>query len=511
MSLPHLQLRGIIKDFSGVLALKGVGLDLDQGMGLGLVGENGAGKSTLMKILSGVYPHGTYQGKILFQGEEVFFQTPKDAEKKGIIIIHQELNLFPELSVGENIFLSHLPTKKWGPIRYSEIKEKTQRLLEQLEVSFSSEDKVGTLSPGEQQMVEIAKALSQDARVLILDEPTSSLTQKEVTLLIGLLRKLQKGGLSFIYISHKLDEIFSLCQRISVLRDGESVFQGETKDMNTGQLVELMVGRKIHSLFPARDEERLEKKPLLEVKDWWAYKTTEKAYRVKGINFQAYAGEILGIAGMMGSGRSDLLLSLMGHEKYRTRGEIRMDGQKLSFSSPREAMKNGIVMVSEDRKKSGLHLEQSVTFNMNLPWPGLPRPEGVMRGGRLQHQRIKNLVESLVKKFHIKVSSLDQKVKTLSGGNQQKITMAKVVATGPRVLFLDEPTRGVDVGAKGEIYSLLGELVQEGLLIVMVSSELPEILGLCHRVLVIKDGQLVRTLAGDEKKETNIIKASLGV
>tara|TARA_R110002072_G_scaffold64203_2_gene159197 strand:- start:37127 stop:38650 length:1524 start_codon:yes stop_codon:yes gene_type:complete len=498
----------ITKEFSGVRALKGVDFSIEKAQGLALVGENGAGKSTLMKVISGVYPHGHHGGDIHFDGKKVQFTGTKDAAELGIAIIHQELNLFPELTVAENIFLSHLPQNR-GVIDFELINKKTQALLDQLDMTFRPDEKVIDLNTGHQQMVEIAKALSFNAKILILDEPTSSLTTLEIKSLFKVIKKLQAEGLSFIYISHKLDEVFELCQKVTVLRDGESVFEGNLGEMTESDVISHMVGRELSNLYPPKkvNPNPVEKRDcVFEVKNWSAYKYSEHKYRVKDFSFKAYRGEILGISGIMGAGRTDLVLSVFGSPNYKASGSVVIDGKETVFKDPGQAIKNGLGLVTEDRKRNGLHLDFSIADNICMS-----SLKSYTTSGLLDKEKKDSTVESMIKRLLIKIPSPQHAVKTLSGGNQQKVAIAKWLATGPKVLFLDEPTRGIDVGAKFEIYSLLNQLVDEGVCVIIVSSELPEIMGMCDRVLVMREGELAAELQGQNIKETEIMNAAVGV
>ena len=499
----------ITKEFSGVKALRGVDFTLNSREGLALIGENGAGKSTLVKIISGVYSAGNFGGKISIEGTEVEFSGTKDASEKGISIIHQELNLFPELTVGENIFLNLLPLKSFGRVDYLKINNDAQLLLDQLGVEFLATDKVTDLNTGNQQMVEIAKAISTNAKILILDEPTSSLTTKEIQNLFKVIKKLQENGLSFVYISHKLDEVFELCQAVTILRDGESVYSNQLSNIDQNTIITHMVGRELSDLYPPRmiNSTPLEDRtPVFEVENWSAYKLSEHRERVSKVNFKAFRGEILGISGLMGAGRTDLLLSLFGSSNYQASGQIKIDGSPVKISKPEEAINNGLGLVTEDRKGNGLHLDFSISDNICMA-----SLDSYTKNGLLDNNKKLLVVSELVKKLLIKIPSTDHAVKTLSGGNQQKVAIAKWLATKPKILFLDEPTRGIDIGAKFEIYSLLNQLVKENVCVIIVSSELPELLGMCDRVIVMREGQFASHLQGSQITETNIMSAAVGV
>lgn len=493
-----LESKSIKKSFGGIFALRGVDLKLHSGDVLGLLGENGAGKSTLMKVVSGVYPEGQYEGEFFFEGKICRFDSTKEAEKLGINIIHQELNLFQDLTVAENIFISHFP-KNNGIINSQEMKKKSDAILKTLGVEFSSETKLSDLTTGGQQMVEIAKAISKNAKILILDEPTSSLAKNEVEKLFKVMRDLKESGVGLIYISHKLDEVDQICNKLLIMRDGQSVYAGEKSSLNRQELITHMVGRTIEKLYPPK--RNTPKSPaIFAVKNWSAYKLSENRFRAKDISFSAYQGEVLGIAGLMGAGRTDLLLGLFGHYNYKTSGEIYFRGAQIKNDTPSMAVKNGFALVTEDRKKNGLHLDFSIEDNIAVA--SLPH---LTKSGILSLKNYEGKINNLIHKLNIKISSSKLPVKTLSGGNQQKVAIAKWLLTSPQVLFLDEPTRGIDVGAKFEIYSLINQLVDEGLCVIMASSDLPEFVGLCHRVLIMREGKLSGELTGVKVTDQNIM------
>jgi len=506
----------IHKSFGGIKALKGVNFFVESGEALALVGENGAGKSTLMKVLSGVYPAGQFEGEIKIDGRSFHFANTKDAEAQGIAIIHQELNLFPDLTVGENIFLSHLPKKGrapqfLAPVDFKTIEVEANALLKILGVNFLASTRLGDLTTGQQQMVEIAKALSLNAKILILDEPTSSLSDKEVHALFAVLNELKSKGLGLIYISHKMEEVFTLCDRVSILRDGQSVFTGLMKQTTPGQIISHMVGRELKELYPPkkkRSTNRNKDAPAFSVRNFKAFKKSEGKMRVKDVSLDAYRGEILGISGLMGAGRTDFLLGIFQFSNYLVEGEISLDGKIFSGKNPREAKDFGLALVTEDRKKNGLHLDFSIKENMALAALGRMVKKSPLK--TIDYDRIEALVVELQKRLKIKMGNANNPVRSLSGGNQQKVAIGKWLATSPKVLFLDEPTRGIDVGAKFEIYSLLNQLVDEGLCVIMASSELPEVIGLCDRVVVMREGHFVATLEGDDINEQKIMRYAVG-
>ena len=488
-----LEMKDIVKDFPGVRALDGVNFEAKKGEILALVGENGAGKSTLMKILSGVYPYKTYEGEGIIYGERECFYRTLDAQQKGIAIIHQELNLIPKLSVAENIFLGNERTR-FGVIDYEQILVETKRVLKKLGIELDPETKIIDLGIGKQQMVEIAKALRVKAQILILDEPTSALSDKEIKLLFDTLRALKEQGVTSIYISHKLEEVFEISERIVVLRDGKTVGGGDTSKLTIGEVVAMMVGRKIEEMFPK--EKPAFKDVLLKVKNFSVnhpFLPGEKV--VQDINFEVRAGEVLGIAGLMGSGRSELVTALFGAFPADTSGEIYIRGKKVKIKSPYCAIREGIGLATEDRKQFGLILQMSVKENISIAML-----KSLSRFGIIDEIEDRKLTERFVDELKIKTPDIETKVDNLSGGNQQKVILARWLATNPKILILDEPTRGVDVGAKVEIYKIMNELAGEGIAIIMVSSSLPEVLKMSDRILVMKEGEL--------KKELNTIDAT---
>ena len=498
-----LEMRNIVKEFPGVRALDGVTFDLRGGEFHSLVGENGAGKSTLMKVLSGVYPAGSYTGEIVIDGAARQFRSVRDSETAGVAIIFQELSLVKELTVGENIFLGREPAR-FGVINWGELYNRANKLLTDLRLPFSAQTLVGNLGIGQQQLVEIAKALSQNAKILVLDEPTAALTESEVATLFGILLDLKRRGVGMIYISHKLNEVFAMSDRITVLRDGRTVGTNNAKDLTIDKVIALMVGREVGSIFPESTHER--GAIALEVRHLSAQDTEradEKA--VDDVSFQVRKGEVLGIAGLMGAGRSELLMSIFGAHNARVSGEILVDNQKVSINSTSDAIRHGIGFVTEDRKRLGLILEQTILDNMTLA--GLERISGAFVTNQ---NREFAAGEKKRQDLRVKANSVQTVVGTLSGGNQQKVVLAKWLLTNPKILFLDEPTRGIDVGAKQEIYRVINELAQQGLAIVLVSSELPEVLGLSDRVLVLHEGKLTGEFTRTEATPEKVMAAATG-
>jgi len=480
---PFLEMRNINKSFPGVRALAGVSLDLKKGELHALVGENGAGKSTLMKVLGGVYPYPDYEGEIRIEDRVVHFSGVRDAALAGIAVIYQELSVVKDMTVGENIFLGREP-RTFGIIHREELYRRARGLLDDLHLTIDTHTPIRALGIGQQQLVEIAKALSQNARILVLDEPTSALTGSEVETLFEILTTLRSRGVGMIYISHKLEEVFRISDRVTVLRDGRTVGTEQTTKLTEAQVIARMVGREVSDIFPVTQHDRGE--VILEAKNICVEDPNVAGKRiVDDVSFSVRRGEVLGIAGLMGAGRSDLLMAIFGAHAGRVSGEIEIEGQPVHITSPADAIRRGIGFVTEDRKRFGLVLDQSILKNMTL---------ASLR--RLSGRFITNIDaeseagERSMKELRVKASSVFTIAGTLSGGNQQKVVLAKWLLTTPRVLFLDEPTRGIDVGAKQEIYSEINRLARSGLAIVLVSSELPEVLGLSDRVLVLHEGRV---------------------
>ena len=498
-----LEMRSIVKEFPGVKALDGVSFTLEAGEFHSLVGENGAGKSTLMKVLSGVYPHGTYEGDIVIDGEVRSFSKIRDSENAGISIIFQELSLVKELTVGENIFLGKEPAT-FGVINWSELYHRASKLLSDLNLDIDPRVPVGNLGIGQQQLVEIAKALSKDARILVLDEPTAALTESEVETLFGILARLKARGVGMIYISHKLDEVFRMSDRITVLRDGKTVGTHAAADLTKDKVISAMVGREVGDIFPKPEHEF--GPSALAVKGLTVYSVDrpDKAL-VSDVSFEVHRGEVLGIAGLMGAGRSELLMGIFGAWNGKYGREITIDGKSASIGSPADAIRKGIGFVTEDRKRFGLILEQTVLDNMTLA--GLKEISGRFLTNRTRESMAAN---GPMKSLRIKANSPLTIAGTLSGGNQQKVVLGKWLLTNPKVLFLDEPTRGIDVGAKQEIYAEINRLAKEGMAIVLVSSELPEVLGLSDRVIVLHEGRVTGEFTRNEATPEKVMAAATG-
>jgi rhamnose transport system ATP-binding protein len=473
---PLLEVRGLEKSFPGVRALSDVSFSVMAGEVHALLGENGAGKSTLIKIVSGVFPPNA--GQILIDGTERKFDLPEDARRAGVATIYQELLLFPELTVAENIFMGHAPRAFGGRLDWRAMRDRAEALLASLEIHDLPADRVvGTLSVGNRQRVEILRALSHDARLLIMDEPTAALTEPDVVRLFKIVRLLKARGVGIIYISHRLDEIFTLGDRVTVLRDGAYVGTREVANTNAGELVQMMVGREIDNLFPKVDAPI--GAPVLEVENLVRKPAT------RGVSLAVRAGEIVGLAGLVGSGRSELAQVVFGITPADS-GVIRIGGQPVVVRSPGQARDLGIAYVPEDRGTQGLVRPMSVLHNFSLAALG-----SLSRLGFIDRAAERRLADDGVARFNVRTSSLEQISGKLSGGNQQKIVLGKWLANNPRLLILDEPTRGIDVGAKAEIHRLMSELARRGVAILLISSELPEVLGMSDRVLVMREGRFV--------------------
>jgi ribose transport system ATP-binding protein len=488
----------ITKKFPGVIALQDVNMELHPGKVNAILGENGAGKSTLMKILSGVYS--TYEGRILLNGKEVRFANPKEAQHAGVAIIHQELNLIPYLSITENIFLGRELLNAVGILDHKKMRLRVKDLLVRLKLDVSPDALVKDLKVGQQQVVEIAKALLTDCQVIIMDEPTSAITGSEVDVLFTIIEELRAENKTIVYISHKLDELFRIADRYIVLRDGRTIESGEMKGMTNDELIHKMVGREIKIV---RNGNCSTHEIVLEVKNL-TRKNPENKRRdlLSNISFQLCKGEVLGIFGLMGAGRTELLESIFG--LHHSTGEILIHDKRTHFRSPSQALQAGIALVPEDRKKDGLVLALDVKTNICLTTMKQMQVAGLLNGSKEN-----NLAEKYISSLKIKTPTSSQLTQNLSGGNQQKIVLAKCLAIQPKVLMLDEPTRGIDINAKSEIYKLIREMAATGMGVIMVSSELPEILAISDRVLVMAEGKITAEFKAEEASENNILKAAI--
>ncbi len=502
MSEIILEMKNIVKKFSGVVALKDVNFKVQKGEIHALIGENGAGKSTLMNVLSGIYPHGTYEGDIIYNGDVCKFGTIKDSEAKGIVIIHQELALVPYMSIGENMFLGNELSGKFG-INWNDTYALSEKHMRTVGLSESAHTLIKDIGVGKQQLVEIAKALLKNAKLLILDEPTSSLNEADSQALLDLLLKFKEDGLTSIIISHKLNEIQYVADKITIIRDGETI---ETLDNRTGEVTEPriisgMVGRELADRFPKRQDVKIGE-TLLEVKDWNVYHPIYSERKVvDNVNFNIKRGEVVGISGLMGAGRTELAMSIFG-KSYGTNisGTLLVKGKEVKLNNEKAAIENKIAYVTEDRKGNGLILTEPIRTNTTLA-----NLAAVTKGATIDTDKEYLVANDYKVKLKTKCTSVDQNVANLSGGNQQKVLLAKWMFTDPDVLILDEPTRGIDVGAKYEIYCIINQLVSEGKSVIMISSELPEVLGMSDRIYVMNEGRMVAELGSNEATQEIIM------
>jgi D-xylose transport system ATP-binding protein len=501
--MARLELRAITKEFPGVRALDGVSFALEAGQVHALCGENGAGKSTLIKVLSGYHPAGTYGGEILLDGQLVQFRNIREAEHHGIALIAQELALVPELSVAENVMLGREPSRH-GLIDWPKLRASAQNALERVGLAVDLDRPVRELGVGQQQMVEIAKALAKDASILVLDEPTAALTEADADRLLELLRQLRGRGLSAIYISHRLEEVFRIADRVTVLRDGRSVGSRPAGEITQAETIALMVGREVTQMYPRPP--RRDGKPALAVEGWSVADPLNPGRRVvEDVSLTVHEGEVLGVAGLMGAGRTALVSSLFGAALSGAQGRLSLAGGpwRAPFRSPSEAIAAGVALVSEDRKRFGLVPDGSVGDNLTLVT--LRR---FVRRLLIDHTARERDASAQAQALRIRTASLATAVRLLSGGNQQKVVLGKWLMAAPRVLLLDEPTRGIDVGAKAEVYQLVAELAGRGLGVVLVSSELPEVLGMSHRVLVLSQGRATALLDAAEATPERVMEAA---
>ncbi|MBY0758633.1 MULTISPECIES: sugar ABC transporter ATP-binding protein [Sellimonas] len=490
----QIEMRGINKSFGGNAVLKNAGFLLDHGEIHALMGENGAGKSTLMKILTGVYTKDA--GQVIVDGQEVCYKNPQEAEKAGIVFIHQELNVLFDLTVEENMFLGKEIRNRFGICDKKAMRAEVKKILDRLGVKISPEQKMSELSVGQQQMIEIAKALMVDAKVIIMDEPTAALTQSETEVLFQVINSLRKKGVSIVYISHRMEEIFQLCDRITVLRDGAYIDTKRIADTDMNDVVKMMIGREIGERYPSRN-----------------VKIGEVALKVenltcpgvfKNVSFEVHAGEVLGVSGLMGAGRTEIMQAIFGNMPHVT-GKISLYGKEIQNHSPEQAMRNGLGFITEDRKTEGLMLEESIRKNISLANLGR-----ISRHGVINKKEEQDLVKKGIEELHIKCFGPEHESNNLSGGNQQKVVFAKWIYTDPKVLILDEPTRGVDIGAKKEIYHIINDLAAKGVAVIMVSSELPEVLGMADRIMVVREGLVRGVLSKEEANQENIMILATG-
>jgi putative multiple sugar transport system ATP-binding protein len=501
METTILEMRGITKTFPGVKALSDVNLDVREGEIHAIVGENGAGKSTLMKVLSGVYPAGSYDGQIIYRDGEVHFKTIRDSEHQNIVIIHQELALVPLLSIAENIFLGNEVARN-GVINWDEARAGARKLLAMVGLNEDPDTLITHIGVGKQQLVEIAKALSKEVKLLILDEPTASLSEKDSTALLDLLLEFKKQGITSILISHKLNEIKRVADRVTVIRDGKTIETMDKADISEDRIITSMVGRSLEDRYPDRVPHIGE--TLFEVKEWSVYHPLHADRQVvKNIALHVNKGEVVGIAGLMGSGRTEFAMSVFGRTYgQKISGQVLMNGKVVDTSTVRRAVDAGLAYATEDRKTYGLNLIDHIKNNVTIA--NLP---GVSRNGVLDDMAEMKVANDYRKATNIRSSSVLQLTGNLSGGNQQKVVLSKWLFSNPEVLILDEPTRGIDVGAKYEIYTIINKLAGEGKGILVISSEMPELLGICDRIYVMNEGRIVGELSGDEASQEKIMRA----
>ncbi|MBX3014570.1 MAG: ATP-binding cassette domain-containing protein [Caldilineaceae bacterium] len=502
MPTPILEMKHITKEFPGVKALNDVNFRVRTGEIHCLVGENGAGKSTLMKVLSGVYPHNTYQGEIVLHGQTQSFRGIRDSEQAGIAIIYQELALVPEMTVYENIFLGH-EIRNGFMVDWNETIKQADAMLQQVRLAVNPATKVKDLGVGKRQLIEIAKALSKKVQLLILDEPTAALNETDSENLLQLLRTLRTQGVTCIMISHKLKEVIAIADAVTVIRDGQTIctLDAHTDEISEPVLIKHMVGRAIENIYPKRQHQRSDE-VVLELRRWQAYDPALGRTILEDVNLQVKKGEVVGIAGLMGAGRTELALSIFGNpEQYHLTGELWFKGQPQTFHHPHDAIAAGLAYVTEDRKESGLILMQDVKQNITLA-----NLTAIAEKGVIDPNVEVGVANGYKTSLNIKTPSIEQRVGNLSGGNQQKVCLGKWLFVQPDVLILDEPTRGIDVGAKYEIYTFITELVQRGMSIVMISSELPEVLGMSDRIYVVSAGRIRGELAISEATQEKIMQ-----
>ena len=490
----NIEMKGINKSFGTNQVLKDAGFYLKDGEVHALMGENGAGKSTLMKILTGVYTKDA--GTVIVDGQEVCYKTPQEAEKAGIVFIYQELNVLFDLSVEENLLMGKEITNKFGVCDKKAMRAKAQEVMDRMGVRIPVNAVMSDLSVGQQQMVEICKALMVDAKVIIMDEPTAALTESETEGLFKVIESLRQKGVSIVYISHRMEEIFRLCDRITILRDGEYVDTRYIKDITMDDVVRMMIGREIGERYPQRTAKIGEE--VLRVEGL----THQKFF--KDVNFSVRAGEVLGVSGLMGAGRTEIMQTIFGNMP-KAGGKIFINGQEVNIKNPRQAMAAGIGFITEDRKTEGLLLEKSIAENIELA-----NLNKVSRNAVLSKAKGKELVQKGIEEFRIKCFNAQHLCNNLSGGNQQKVVLAKWIYTDPKILILDEPTRGVDIGAKKEIYSVINDLAARGVAVIMVSSELPEVLGMSDRIMVVHEGHVTGIIDGATADQAKVMTLATG-
>ena len=503
-----LEMNSITKTFPGVKALDNVNLKVEEGEIHALVGENGAGKSTLMNVLSGIYPYGSYEGDIIYDGEVCNFHNIKDSEKKGIVIIHQELALIPYMTIGENMFLGNEQGSKWC-IDWNKTYAEADKYLEMVGLSDSSKTLIKDIGTGKQQLVEIAKALAKHAKLLILDEPTSSLNETDSRALLDLMKKLKSEGMTMIIISHKLNEVSYVADKITVIRDGSTIetLDATTDDISETRIIKGMVGREITDRFPKRHDVEIGD-VMMEVKNWTVYHPEFSERKVcDDVSIDVKAGEVVGIYGLMGAGRTELAMSIFGRSYgIGISGTLLLKGRPVTLKSPKQAIEAGLAYVTEDRKGNGLVLSNSILRNTTLA-----NLKGVSNGTFIDNDKEYAVAQEYVEKLRTKTPSVEQLVGNLSGGNQQKVLLAKWMFANPDVLILDAPTRGIDVGAKYEIYCIINDLAKAGKSVIMISSELPEVIGMSDRIYIMNQAKIVGEMKASEATQENIMACIVGV
>lgn len=493
------EMKNITKAFSGVKAIDDVSFRVKKGEIHALIGENGAGKSTLMNVLSGTFSHTSYEGDVLINGEKMKCSVPGDANKHGVVMVHQELALIPEISVAENVFLGHLIKNRTG-IDWKQVYQEAENALKKLALDVDVKTKVKYLSVGQQQLVEIAKAIMLGGKILILDEPTAPLTDRETEVLFRILNDLKKEGITIIFITHRLEEVFRLTDCVTVMRDGKIITTKSTSELTADALVSYMIGREMKNMYPSDKTEKGD--AVLEIKDY-SVKHPEYIGKliVDNVNMKFHKGEIVGISGLLGAGRTELMMALTGSYREKGSGHVFLEGKEVFIKNPKQAIHNGIGFVTEDRKGNGLILNQSLSFNISLA-----SLEQIEQNHILSRTKETKIATRFLEELKIKAQGISAPVKSLSGGNQQKVVLAKWLVTNPLILILDEPTRGVDVGAKYEIYTIMKALAKAGVSIIMISSDLPEVIGMSDRVYVMSEGKVTGELDKGQLSEEAIMR-----
>jgi len=497
-----LEVENLTKKFPGVIALKDVNFNLQAGEVHALCGENGAGKSTLIKTLSGIWPYGSYEGKISMHGKENRFSGINNSENAGFAVIYQELALVPEMTVAENIFLGAEPTSA-GLIDWHKVYADTQGLLKKYGLELDPASVIRDLGVGQQQLVEIIKALSKNARIVLLDEPTAALTETEVEILLRIVRNLRNHGVTCIYVSHKLEEVFDISDRITVFRDGQSIATYKTDETTKREVISSMVGREIDDFFPRRPAKQGD--VVLKVENLTVNRKNETNPVLEEINFELKAGEVLGFGGLMGAGRTELLMHLFGCFGERKSGTITFKGKPLVCNTPQDSINKGMMIVSEDRKRYGLVLDKDIGFNLSLASLSKLTTKGIIN----EHAEFQ-LNQQFFDSLGVKAPGQEEPVVNLSGGNQQKVVLGKALMTEPSVVFLDEPTRGIDIGAKVDIYELINKLTDEGKAVILVSSEMPELMGMSDRIIILSEGRIGGEFARGEASQEDLLSAAMG-